>query len=106
MRAAKLYRVSFRKEGGVVTGGYGDDFPMPEDLARALGEREEAMQAFREFPVDQALDLAEWVQATQDPRHREQRVQMVVELVVDHFAKLRKLDLRETHSNAGREEDL
>ena len=66
---------------------------IPEDLLAALNATEGAMLAFEEFPQEQARDLAEWVVATDNPEHREQRIQMVVELVVEHFAKLRRIDL-------------
>lgn len=65
----------------------------PSDLLAALRATEGAMVAFEEFPKEQARDLAEWVVATDNPDHRQQRVQMVVELVVEHFAKLRRIDL-------------
>ena len=66
---------------------------LPADLLNALDATEGAMLAFEEFPNEQAQDLAEWVVATDNPDHRQQRIQMVVELVVEHFAKLRRIDL-------------
>ena len=66
---------------------------IPTDLLHALNAVEGGIAAFEEFPQDQAQDLAEWVVATDNPDHRQQRVAMVVELVVEHFAKLRRIDL-------------
>ena len=71
---------------------------LPDDLRAALEETPGAARAFEEFPSDQAADLAEWVKAARTTEHRASRVQMVVELIVDHFARLRSIDLTQEPS--------
>ena len=87
-----------------MSGGRGNDRSLPEQLARALEQRPQAKRAFDHLPLEEARDLADWVESTDSSRHRAQRAEMVVDLV-DHFASQRYIDLREEPSRVGKEHE-
>ncbi len=87
-----------------MTSGTGSDQALPKQLARALEQRPQSKQAFEELPLDEARDLVDWVEATDNVRHRTQRAQMVVDLV-NHFARQKPIDLREQNSGVGKEQE-
>lgn len=75
--------------------GHDQELRLPDDVVAALKAQEGGWTAFEEFPREQAKDLMDWIEAADGPEHRTQRIAMIVELVTEHFAKLKRIDLTE-----------
>jgi uncharacterized protein YdeI (YjbR/CyaY-like superfamily) len=55
---------------------------VPGDLAAALRERANARDAFDNLPRSHQQDIIEWVTGATNPRHRAQRVRIVVDVLL------------------------
>lgn len=55
---------------------------VPGDLDAALRERDNACTIFNELPPSQQQDIVDWITGATEPRHRAQRVLMVVDVLL------------------------
>lgn len=55
---------------------------VPGDLVAALRERDNAREVFTELPQSHQQDIVDWITGATDPRHRAERVRMVVDVLL------------------------
>lgn len=55
---------------------------VPADLAAALRDRDRARGLFDDLPRSHQQDIIDWVTGAADPRHRAERVRIVVDVLL------------------------
>ena len=60
----------------------GVEVEVPGDLTAALRNRENARNTFNELPASHRQDIIDWLEAADDPRHRTERLLMIVDVLL------------------------